>query len=521
MKETVIILGIDGADYEVIQYLVSKGDLKHFRKLMGDGVFGPLKSTIPPFTAPAWTSFFTGVYPEKHGIYDFVSRNLGTYDLGLVSSRDRRVVPLWSIISDRGKRVAVVNVPMTYPPEALNGIMISGFPFSSEEDKDITFPPNLLRELEDEYGSYELHEGNIIGTEYEEKKTKWDIGTYVKAMKKTFDISLNLMDKESFDCFITEIQELDPVQHEFWCFWDNIVDFYVHKENLGRAVPRIYAEIDLLLGRMMDSMNETCILFVISDHGFGRVGLKTPLNNWLLQKGFLRSRRSNCLSKISSILGRKTFSILMKRLRLGKIASYVPESLLYLFSKRLSMRGRSIDSADIEWSQTKAYSLGYPQYIYVNLKGREPQGTVDESHYSSIIGEIQEELRKINTIDKIYTTQPHSGLPDIYFTMKEVSMFSNASDIPIHPDHRQNGIFMAYGAGIREGCKIDASIVDITPTILYILQVPIPTYMDGRVLKEIFKEGSELALREADYTKRGEKQEVMDAVRKLKEERRI
>ncbi|MGC1120993.1 MAG: alkaline phosphatase family protein [Candidatus Methanofastidiosia archaeon] len=521
MKETVIVLGIDGADFEVIQYLVSRGDLKHFQKLMSDGVFGPLKSTIPPFTAPAWTSFFTGVHPEKHGIHDFVSRNPDTYDLALVSSRDRRVAPLWSIISERNKRVAVVNIPMTYPPEALNGIMISGFPFSSQRDRDITFPLTLLRELEGEYGSYELREANIIGIEYEEKKTKWNISTYVEAMKKVFDISLHLMYKEPFDCFITEIQELDPVQHEFWCFWDDIVDFHVHKENLGRAVPRIYAEIDLLLGKMMDSMNEKCTLFVISDHGFGRVGLKTPLNNWLLQNGFLRSRQSNYLSKISPILGRKAFAILMKKVGLGKLARYAPESLLYLFSKWLSMRERSIDSADIEWSQTKAYSLGYPQYIYINLKGREPQGIVDENHYSTVVGEIQEGLRKINTIDKIYTAPPHSSLPDICFTMKEVSVFSTASDIPLHPDHRQEGIFMAYGDNVKEGWKVNASMVDIAPTILHILEVPIPTYMDGRVLKEVFKEGSEPALREVDYTKRSEEQRVRDVVGKLKEERRI
>lgn len=521
MKETVIVLGIDAADYEVIQYLTSRGDLENFRKLMDNGVFGPLKSTIPPFTAPAWTSFFTGVYPEKHGVYDFVSRDSGTYNPGLVSSGDRRVAPLWSITSKENMRVAVVNVPMTYPPEVLNGIMISGFPFSSQSDRDITFPPTLLDELESEHGSYELHQGNIMGREYEEKKTKWDIDTYVKAMKNVFEISLHLMHEEPFDLFITEIQELDPVQHEFWCFWDETVDFHIYKKDLARAIPRMYAEIDVLLGKMMDSMGENCTLFVISDHGFGRVGLKTPLNNWLLQNGFLKSQQRNCFGKTTSILGRKAFATLMKRFRLRKLAQRAPDSLLWLFSKQLSLRERSIDVASIDWSQTKAYSLGYPQYIYINLKGREPQGIIDEHDYSAIVQEIQERLRKINTIDEIYTAPLHSDLPDIYFTMKEVSIFSTDSDIPIHPDHRQEGIFMAYGDCIRADCRASVSIVDIAPTILHILKVPIPANMDGRVLKEIFKEGSEPVRRKVDYAERSGEQVVGDVVRKLREEGRI
>ena len=104
-RRKVIVVGIDAADFELVQHFVSKGILKNFKKIMNDGVFGSLKSTIPAFTAPAWTSFFTGVYPEKHGIYDFVKRKEDSYSLQVVSSKDRKIKPIWSIFSENGKKI--------------------------------------------------------------------------------------------------------------------------------------------------------------------------------------------------------------------------------------------------------------------------------------------------------------------------------------------------------------------------------------------------------------------------------
>ena len=521
-KKKVVVVGIDAADFELIEYFVSRGILKNFEKIITNGVFGPLKSTIPPFTAPAWTSFFTGVYPEKHSIYDFVKRKVESYDLQIVSSRDRKIKPIWSILGD--KKIGVINLPMTYPPEELNGIMISGFPFSSKEKMNICFPKNLIIELEKNFGEYEFREENIGLENGNAKKREHirDISNYISSMKKMFDISLHFIKKYNFDLFITEIQETDSVQHNFWYFWDDKVSFFVGKKDLSNAIKNVYQKADEFIGMILKHIDENYTLIIVSDHGFGRIGMYIPLNSWLLKNNFLKVKKikKSIKSQILKIfLNRERIIFFMDKLKMKKLSKYLPDPILNFFLKHLKLKKSSLDSKDIDWSHTEAYSLGYPQYIYINLKGREPHGIVEKKDYKKTVEEITQKLREIKTIDKIYTKKNiHSEFPDICFTMKEVSLFDKkAPKIPLQPGHRQNGIFIAYGKDIKEGQRIRANIVDIAPTILHIFGVPIPKDMDGRVLKEIFREDSELAKREIIYTKESEEDKIKENIRKLKD----
>lgn len=519
-KRKVVVVGIDAADFELIQHFVSKGILKNFKKIITTGAFGPLKSTIPPFTAPAWTSFFTGVYPEKHGIYDFVKRKVDSYDLQIVSSRDRKIKPIWSILSENGKKIGVVNVPMTYPPEKINGIMISGFPFSSKEKTNICFPGKLMRELEKNFGEYEFREENI-GLETKNKKEKKGIHTYLSAMEKMFDISLYMMKKDNFDLFITEIQETDSVQHNFWNFWDDKMSFFVKNKNLSNCIEEVYQRVDEFIGAILERINGNCTLIIVSDHGFGRIGMYTSLSEWLVKNNFLKAKKKkeNIKNRISKIfLSKKRAEFFMNRLKMKKLSKYIPDFILGFFLRHLTLKKSSVTLKDTEWEHTKAYSLGYPQYIYINLKDREPQGIVDVKDYKKLVDKITRKLRQINTIDKIFVKRGiPSNLPDISFTMKEVSFFDKKpTKIPLQPGHRQNGIFIAYGKDIKKGKEIEANIVDIVPTILHIFDIPVPSYIDGRVLKEIFAEDSELTKRKTKYRKTNEEEKLEEKIKNLK-----
>ncbi len=123
----IAIVGLDGATWDLAGPFMEAGEMPTLRRLVTRGVSGVLRSTTPPVTFPAWSSFMTGVNPGKHGIFDFTRRLPGTYEIAFVTSRDRRVPTIWQLLSEAGRRVAVLGVPTTYPPEAVNGIVVGGF----------------------------------------------------------------------------------------------------------------------------------------------------------------------------------------------------------------------------------------------------------------------------------------------------------------------------------------------------------------------------------------------------------
>ena len=156
-----MVVGIDAATLDLIGPWAQKGRLPTLKKLMDEGVSGELRSTVPPLTAPAWTSLVTGKNPGKHGIFDFTKRGKGSYEMTIQSSLDRDEEAVWEIVAKENKKVVVMNVPLTYPPERVNGIMISGIP-APESRKDFVYPRELLREIETEVGGYML----LAGFEY-------------------------------------------------------------------------------------------------------------------------------------------------------------------------------------------------------------------------------------------------------------------------------------------------------------------------------------------------------------------
>lgn len=136
MKGRVLVIGIDGATFDLIGPWAAGGQLPYLAQLMVEGVHGPLESTLPPVTSPAWPSFATGKNPGKHSVFDFIRPLGGQFDL--VNATSIKARTLWQILSDAGRRVGVVNVPVTYPPAPLNGFIVSGLP--SPKTAEITYP---------------------------------------------------------------------------------------------------------------------------------------------------------------------------------------------------------------------------------------------------------------------------------------------------------------------------------------------------------------------------------------------
>lgn len=504
-QRPVVVLCIDAADFEVITHLVSKGVLKTFEKMITNGVFGPLQSTIPPFTAPAWTSFFTGCYPETHGIYDFVKKEGHT--TALYTLKDLRIPALWDFL----KNVCILNVPMTYPAPHVNGFFVSGFPFSGDAAESF-WPPELKYTIKDTFGEYPLHEEVDIagrGTHTDAKpqirrSTEEHFNYLVAAMEKRKEIYKYFLTEYDFDVYILEFQNTDIIQHRFWCFWDDrYIGFEAH-ETLYNSIERMYTIVDEIVGELLACAPDS-IVFIVSDHGFGLIDVVPALNDWLSKRGLLKIKTRQ------SVLGmyRQNLLTIFKTLKLHRVINVVP-GLMGTLKKIL--RTTKIKAGATEWSQSKAYSLGYPLYIYIN------KDVVLPEEYGTVRKEIVTNLKKDIQIEKIFSREElyrryDTQSPDIIVKLKEYPL-GEGTNLVAGSGHREKGIFIAYGPGIKKGCTVTAHVADVAPTILHSCGHPIPSYMEGRVLP-LFEEGSERAKKEIKYDYTDEEKEKIQQKAKI------
>jgi len=212
MKKRIVILGLDGGSWDCLDFFMSKGVMPNLKELIQAGVSGISESVVPPVTAPAWSSFQTGVNPGKHGVYDFVKYRQGIYSTTFVNSKDIGVKTIWDIASDAGKKIISVNVPMTYPPSKIRGIIISGL-MTPNKNCRFTYPDHLLSEIEKEIGDYQIFVDPAL---YWEKGCQHFVDRCIHVEKKRLDAALYLMRKYDWDLFMLHNQSIDAIQHKIW-----------------------------------------------------------------------------------------------------------------------------------------------------------------------------------------------------------------------------------------------------------------------------------------------------------------
>ncbi len=508
-SEKVFVLGLDGASPGVIDTLISGGKLPAFRRLKEGGATGKLRTTIPPITGSAWSSFMTGKNPGKHGIFDFIHRKEGTYQLAPINAKLREGRPFWSWAGDTGKKVCIFNVPVTYPPEELNGLMVTGL-LTPSNKTDYTFPPSLAKELDRVTQGYRIHITESYSRGREEHFLK-HLEEMTEMRKKAMEYLFGL---EDWDIFIAIFEGTDTIQHELWHCSDRT--HFRHdpsQEKYVDAIPDYYGRMDGILGDIMDRwIGPEWNLIVMSDHGAGPLNKLLYVNNFLMKKGFLRLRKG-VLPSVRDLLFRQgvvpmTFYHFLLKIGLGRLKKKArfgqSESLLKPFF---------LSFEDVDWSRTRAYSIGSTAgQIYINLKGREPGGIVQpgpeyEEAREAIIGELKglkEEdtneavVKEIYRKEELYTGPHLKDAPDIVFLPRglEIAAFGEyefASHKVLDPSrgvsgsHRMDGLLMMKGSRIREGAGIEgAEIIDLAPSILHLLDLPVPEEMDGKVLESAF-----------------------------------
>lgn len=533
-KKKALVIGLDGATLDIIKPLMMEGKLPNLSRMATQGVYSKLYSTILPLSPTAWTSFSSGKNAGKHGIYDFSKRAGGSYDFALTTSLDDQAASLWDIIGLYGGRSIIVNVPLTYPPKPLNGIMISGFPTPTSKE-DYTFPRELLSILKEEFGSVRIHKPSVFyrkGMETEITKEVNDITRQQTAITKY------LMKMTEWNLAVSVYDATDVIGHYFWAYLDrNHPKFDPKLEaSVRKLVEEVHIELDNGIGELLREAGEDCLRFVISDHGFGSVYYGVYINNWLLEQRYMHFKRSAStrLRYWGYRRGLHTYNLLQLGKKLGLVRSIESAYATKSFMLRL-LKTTSLSLEDIDWTRTKVYSAGNFGQLYLNIKDREPNGIVSNEEAQALIDEVITKLRKLEDptthrqmFDRIYSKydvfqgRANKNAPDIVFFDENMMyaahrMFELGSNklVSLHPiysgHHKMDGIMFAEGGGVRPFAgeeHVQPNLVDIAPTILHYLGSHVPDDMDGEILEDIFAENSEFVERILTY-----ESENLEAVR--------
>lgn len=520
----VVIIGWDGATFDLIDPWIAAGELPNLAQFREKSTSGPLRSTIPHFTYPAWTTFLTGKNPGKHGVFDFTERMPGTHRIRFCNARSVRAATIWRMLSDAGRRVACMGVPVSYPPEAINGVLICGFdaPGSgSHTDESSVHPSSLLEEIRREVGSY-VTAANIMPLMNEDRHEE-ALDLILDTMDRKGRTARYLLQREAWDVFMVLFGESDLAGHHFWRFCDPKSPLYTRStsERVGRALLEVYRKLDEMLGWLLAECPAEAVKLIVSDHGFGGSGDRVIyMNRWLADEGYLKFK------------GGSSPGVTYRGIRAAKnlgLRMLPPRVKTYIFRRRQGIANRMesyLRFGGIDWSKTRVFSeeLPYLQSLWINVKGREPEGIVEPgAEYDELVAELSERLlgwvdpatgrrvvREVLHRDDIYDGPYVDHAPDLTLIVPPVDgyMYQGKSSRQGHisaaierldpnapgsmkffaaksGSHRDDGILLAQGPMVPLCRRIEgARLMDIAPTLLYLLGEPVPADMDGVILTD-------------------------------------
>jgi predicted AlkP superfamily phosphohydrolase/phosphomutase len=522
-KRRVLILGLDGSTWDLFLRFAEDGTMPTLRSLLERGPSCDLVTMVPPVTATSWTSFFTGLNPGKHGVFEFLLRRKGISEAAVskrnpfgeipVNSTLRDGLPIWELVGRAGMQSVVVSVPITYPPEKINGCMISGFltPFGK---RDFTHPPSLLDELEAEFGPYKLYHRQV----YSKKGVGLVLDELFDVLDFNVKVTRHLMRKVDWSLFFSHFWGTDRAQHELWHLIDETHPRYDAKEGkrFGPRLRGFYSALDEGLRQILADA-EGANVMIVSDHGFGPIHTFLSFNMWLLKRGYLvlKNDPGTLLKRLTYALGLTPVFFYRLSMALGLARHRLSGGFHSRQRMQMLLNRFFLSLSNVDWAGTRAYSRGNYGQIYVNLKGREPMGCV-------LPGKEYEDVRAAVKRDLLSTRDPISGeslfervyfreelyhgpyvneAPDIVFLPRDMGykalgtldFTSNSFSFPVYGnsgDHRMDGIFLGIGDAFGEARRVDRlSILDVAPTVLHLLGLPVPNEMDGKVAEAVLREG--------------------------------
>lgn len=503
-----VVVGWDAACWDLLTPWVEARKLPHLKKLMERGCSGPMQSTALPLSPTAWSSILTGQNPGKHGVFDWFARRDGSYKVEYVHTGQIQAKPMWEYINQAGKRVGIFNVPMLYPAVPVDGFMLSGLAAPDASSTNFAYPPDLIAELEHAVGPYWHTETEVYqrGREREYLDNMLDLLAYQRRMFSY------LIEEHPCDIYLFVFMQSDHAQHKFWRTLEPEHPDYdpATDAQFGDLILTVYQQMDQVLGELVEKIGPDANFILLSDHGGGPVHGIMYINRWLQKIGMLHLR-SDWITRLklwlakTNLIGR-TYRLAAK-LGLGHVANLVSKSA------RNKVLNAFLSLDDIDWSRTKAYSRGAFGQIYINLKGREPEGIVEPGEaYQAVVAELIAALKAlkhpqtgetlitdIHRRSELYQGPYLDQAADVMFSIQNylyqssVKMgldqdnFLGKSEYEDSGSHRPEGILVMAGPGIQTGETITgAQVTDVLPTLLALAGIPVPSDLDGKPLLQVF-----------------------------------
>ena len=455
-RHKVFVIGLDCAEPSLL-FGRYAADLPNLSRLLAQGRHGPLESTIPAITVPAWAAMFSGRDPGELGFYGFRNRADYSYEkMRIATAADISVPRVWDLASEAGKRVAVVGVPQTYPIRPVNGLMVSGF-LTPSTRSEYTWPAELKDEIRELVGDYAV-DVQPFRTDHKEQ-----LLAQIQAMTEQHcQVVKHLLGKKRWDLFVWVEIGVDRIHHGFWKYGDPAHPQYQPGNPFERAMHDYYIYLDGQIGEMLAILPKDTTILVLSDHGGQPMMGGFCINEWLIQRGYL-------------VLKEK------------------PEGIARL------------EDCHVDWERTRAWaSGGYYARVFLNVAGREPQGVVPMAQYAQFREQLAAELQ---------ATTDHQGQPmgtrafrpeDVYRHVNKippdlivylgnlawrsvgsvghgtVHVFENDTG-PDDANHAQNGLYIATG-GHPSPEPTPRTWRAVAPSILESLGITAPEWMGAERL---------------------------------------
>jgi len=492
----VLIIGLDGATWTNLLPRAQRGEMPWLQRMLREGARGVLNSTIPALTPPAWTSLVTGTNPGKHGIYHFRHTPAGNYyQQRLNISRDIHAPTIWQRVGEAGKKVGVINVPLSFPVYPVNGFITSDA-FAPDAGGMTVYPPELTDDFKDVPADIERYPKGEYGTEHFREEMFKFIEANEKVMVRHTDAALRQMSRQPWQFFMVVWLILDRVQHYAWKFCEPDAETKLTgiEKQLAVRCAETFKRIDTELGRLMEAAGKGCTVMLVSDHGFGAVPRTFfHTNRWLVQQGHL-----NLLPAWSP-----------SRIFLGNFPrAWRPRWKLPLDSK----------FGVVDWRRTRVWAdclEARAVGLRINRVGKYPGGIVTEAEYEPLCRQLVEELGQVkaDSGEKVFAkfyrgkelyhgaqadmapdlvaimSKPFDGPPSFRRDLRSKKLTSQNRHMIRDGGHEPDGVVALWGRAIRTGVELSPQeIVSVAPTAMRLMGLPAGEDMDGQVIRAALKE---------------------------------
>lgn len=480
-----LILGLDGATFRCLDPWLAAGWMPALRALLESSRHGILYSTVPPVTAPAWVSIFSGVNPGQHGIYNFVYFD-AEGRAQPHSSRDVRVPRLWHRLNAAGFSTHVVDVPLTFPPEPVKGAMVSDLMVAGEQEAR-TWPPELREALKREVGadfSWAIGDGLGVTPTY--------LKHLAESIRHKMQLDRWLLSKQPVDCFMTVFQHTDVLSHYFWHLWDTTHPAYdpALTQRLEPLLKRVLLTLDEAVGKLVELAGPEAVVAVVSDHGFGPVRQRVRLNDWLLAEGHLEVGHRTRLKLALTQRGLHTARLIEQVRRLDRLE--LLSRLKLKTARRLLGRLEALGPKPLR-GRTRAWlAHGLSPGLNLSAEARADGAYVErlmQGLRAMKTPEGQPIFERVCRREQVYHGQALSEAPEVVLQLAEGLVLSPELTggpwlEPSRPGqisgfHRPEGVWSLRFPGVRVGEGGALRGEGLLPIWLRCLGLPVPSELEG------------------------------------------